>query len=204
MVVALRYVVSEALTNAAKHARASHVAVCGQSKDDILWLDTIDFCRSSHRQAAAICCWSRLEVDVTLEIGSPLGFSRSTQRLIDALLKRLDALPHHIRTTCKCSAAASKLPNSISAANAQSASGFPSSASIRPTIGSSDSESGSDDVTVDSQSAWRMAMSLPGRLQNSHGNGGRVFLILVADPRTTRLCTTRLSCMAVSAADVRW
>ena len=97
MVVALRYVVSEALTNAAKHARASHVAVCGQSKDDILWLDTIDFCRSSHRQAAAICCWSRLEVDVTLEIGS-LGFSRSTQRLTDALLKRLDALTHHIRT----------------------------------------------------------------------------------------------------------
>jgi hypothetical protein len=68
--------------------------VCGQSKDDILWLDTIDFCRSSHRQAAAICCWSRLEVDVTLEIGSPLGFSRSTQRLTDALLKRLDALTH--------------------------------------------------------------------------------------------------------------
>jgi hypothetical protein len=94
MVVALRYVVPEALTNAAKHARASHVAVCGQSKDDILWLDTIDFCRSSHRQAAAICCWSRLEVDVTLEIGSPLGFSRSTQRLTDALLKRLDALTH--------------------------------------------------------------------------------------------------------------
>jgi hypothetical protein len=62
------------------------------------WLDTIDFCRSSHRQAAAICCWSRLEVDVTLEIGSPLGFSRSTQRLTDALLKRLDALTHHIRS----------------------------------------------------------------------------------------------------------
>ena len=30
-------------------------------------------------------------------------------------------------------------------------------------------------------------MYLPGRLQNSHRNGGRVFLIFVADPRTARL-----------------
>jgi hypothetical protein len=35
---------------------------------------------------------------------------------------------------------------------------------------------------VGSQSAWRMAMYLPGRLQNSHRNGGRVCLIFVADP----------------------
>jgi hypothetical protein len=32
-----------------------------------------------------------------------------------------------------------------------------------------------------------MAMYLPGRLQNSHRNGGRVFLTFVADPRTVRL-----------------
>jgi PAS domain S-box-containing protein len=36
------YVVSEALTNAAKHARASHVAVCGQAKDDVLSLSISD------------------------------------------------------------------------------------------------------------------------------------------------------------------
>ena len=30
-------------------------------------------------------------------------------------------------------------------------------------------------------------MYLPGCLQNSHRNGGHVFLIFVADPRTTRL-----------------
>jgi PAS domain S-box-containing protein len=35
-------VVSDALTNAAKHARASHVAVCGQSKDDMLCLSISD------------------------------------------------------------------------------------------------------------------------------------------------------------------
>jgi hypothetical protein len=40
---------------------------------------------------------------------------------------------------------------------------------------------------VGSQSAWWMAMYLPGRLQNSHRNGGRVFLIFVADPRTAQL-----------------
>ena len=40
---------------------------------------------------------------------------------------------------------------------------------------------------VGSHSAWRMAMYLPGRLQNSHRSGGRVFLIFVADPRTTQL-----------------
>ncbi|MCW2688219.1 MAG: domain S-box, partial [Mycobacterium sp.] len=36
------YVVSEALTNVAKHSRASQVAVCGQSKDDILRLSISD------------------------------------------------------------------------------------------------------------------------------------------------------------------
>ncbi len=37
---------------------------------------------------------------------------------------------------------------------------------------------------VGSQTRWRMAMPLPATLQNSHQNGGRVFLIFVADPRT--------------------
>jgi signal transduction histidine kinase len=36
------YVVSEALTNAAKHSRASHVAVRGQAKDDVLSLSISD------------------------------------------------------------------------------------------------------------------------------------------------------------------
>jgi signal transduction histidine kinase len=36
------YVVSEMLTNAAKHARASHVAVRGQAKDDVLSLSISD------------------------------------------------------------------------------------------------------------------------------------------------------------------
>jgi signal transduction histidine kinase len=36
------YVVSEALTNAAKHARASHVAVRGQTEDDVLSLSISD------------------------------------------------------------------------------------------------------------------------------------------------------------------
>jgi hypothetical protein len=34
-------------------------------------------------------------------------------------------------------------------------------------------------------------MSLPAGLRNSHQNGGWVFLIFVADPRTLRLCKTR-------------
>ena len=33
-----------------------------------------------------------------------------------------------------------------------------------------------------------MATPLPAGLRNSHQNGGRVFLIFVADPRTVRLC----------------
>jgi hypothetical protein len=35
-------------------------------------------------------------------------------------------------------------------------------------------------------------MPLPAGLHNSHKNGGPGFLIFVADPRTVRLCTTRL------------
>jgi hypothetical protein len=35
-----------------------------------------------------------------------------------------------------------------------------------------------------------MAMYLPACLQNSRQNGGRVFLIFVADPITARLCRT--------------
>jgi hypothetical protein len=44
---------------------------------------------------------------------------------------------------------------------------------------------------VGCRSAWRIATSLPAALQNSHQNGGCVFLILVANPRTVRLCTIR-------------
>jgi hypothetical protein len=33
-----------------------------------------------------------------------------------------------------------------------------------------------------------MTTPLAARLQNSHQNGGRVFLIFVADPRIARLC----------------
>jgi len=45
-----------------------------------------------------------------------------------------------------------------------------------------------------SHSSWRTAMLLPVTLQNSHQNGGRDFLIFVADPRTARLCRSGLSC----------
>src|SRR5580693_8432945 len=38
-------------------------------------------------------------------------------------------------------------------------------------------------IAVGSQTAWQKAPSLPAGSQNSHRNGGRVFLILVADPR---------------------
>ena len=41
---------------------------------------------------------------------------------------------------------------------------------------------------VGSHSPWRTAIPLPARLQNSHQNGGRIFLIFVADPTTVRLC----------------
>src|SRR5258708_6917779 len=42
---------------------------------------------------------------------------------------------------------------------------------------------------VGSHSAWRMATGLPAGLQNSDRNGGRIFLIFVANARTARLCT---------------
>src|ERR1700733_2673816 len=35
-----------------------------------------------------------------------------------------------------------------------------------------------------------MLTPLPASLQNSHQNGGRVFLIFVANPRTKRLCSS--------------
>jgi hypothetical protein len=41
-------------------------------------------------------------------------------------------------------------------------------------------------------SAWQMGTSRAASLQNSHQNGGPGFLIFVADPRTVRLCTTRI------------
>jgi hypothetical protein len=43
---------------------------------------------------------------------------------------------------------------------------------------------------VGSKTPWWTAMPLPVGLQNSHQNGGWVFLIFVADPRTGRLCST--------------
>jgi hypothetical protein len=44
---------------------------------------------------------------------------------------------------------------------------------------------------VASQTAWRTATPLAAVLQNSHGNGGGIFLIFVADPITVRSCTNR-------------
>lgn len=42
-------------------------------------------------------------------------------------------------------------------------------------------------LVVGSHGLWRMTNALPAHLQNSHHDGGRVFLIFVADPRTIRL-----------------
>ena len=39
----------------------------------------------------------------------------------------------------------------------------------------------------------RMPMRLPEGFQDSHQDGGPLFLIVVADPRTVRLCTTHLA-----------
>ena len=44
---------------------------------------------------------------------------------------------------------------------------------------------------VASQTTWRTATPLAAVLQNSHGNGGGIFLIFVADPITVRSCTNR-------------
>jgi hypothetical protein len=41
---------------------------------------------------------------------------------------------------------------------------------------------------VGSHSLWRIALPLPAGLQNSHQDGGRMFLFFVADPRTVPLC----------------
>jgi hypothetical protein len=46
---------------------------------------------------------------------------------------------------------------------------------------------------VGCRSAWRIGTSLPAALQNSHQNGGCVFLIFVADPRIRRLCEIHAS-----------
>jgi hypothetical protein len=46
-------------------------------------------------------------------------------------------------------------------------------------------------AAVGSQTTWRTAMSLPAGMQNSRQNGGRVFPIFVADPRTVRRCRNR-------------
>jgi hypothetical protein len=43
------------------------------------------------------------------------------------------------------------------------------------------------DTNVGSHAAWRMGTPLAASLQNSHRNGGRIFLIFVADPRIIRL-----------------
>ena len=46
---------------------------------------------------------------------------------------------------------------------------------------------------VASQTSWRMPMRLPEGFQDSHQDGGPLFLIFVADPRTVRWCTTHLA-----------
>jgi hypothetical protein len=46
------------------------------------------------------------------------------------------------------------------------------------------------DIVVGSHFTWRTALSLPAALRNSHRNGGRVFLIFVANPRTVRSCSS--------------
>jgi hypothetical protein len=48
-------------------------------------------------------------------------------------------------------------------------------------------------AAVASQASWRMPMRLPEGFQDSHQDGGPLFLIFVADPRTVRLCTTHLA-----------
>jgi hypothetical protein len=45
---------------------------------------------------------------------------------------------------------------------------------------------------VGSQTPWRIAVPLPAALQTSHQNGGRIFLIFVANPRNLRLCMKHL------------
>ena len=45
-------------------------------------------------------------------------------------------------------------------------------------------------------------MPLPAGLQNSHQNGGRVFLIFVADPRTIRLCMNREHVFSVDSTAI--
>jgi hypothetical protein len=55
---------------------------------------------------------------------------------------------------------------------------------------------------VASQTQWRMATALPARLQNSHQNGGRLFLIFVADPRTVRSCRSQAPVGDVSVDQV--
>ncbi|MDT5345574.1 MAG: hypothetical protein QOE52_4758 [Mycobacterium sp.] len=42
-------------------------------------------------------------------------------------------------------------------------------------------------------------MPLPATLQNSHQNGGRIFLIFVADPRTVRLPARKCACSGIRA-----
>lgn len=54
---------------------------------------------------------------------------------------------------------------------------------------------------IGSQTPWRIAMPLPVGWQISHRNGGRVFLIFVADLRTIRLCTSWGCGVSVACAD---
>jgi hypothetical protein len=59
---------------------------------------------------------------------------------------------------------------------------------IHPTLALATPITGADGAatTVGSQTQWRIAVLLPASLQNSHQNGGAVFLIFVADPITVR------------------
>ena len=51
-------------------------------------------------------------------------------------------------------------------------------------------------MLVGSQRTWRKPTPPPACLQNSHQNGGRVFLIFVAGPRTARLCWNSMRILA--------
>jgi hypothetical protein len=55
---------------------------------------------------------------------------------------------------------------------------------------------------VGSQTPWRIVMPLPAALQNSHQNGGRVFLIFVADPIDLRSYSSRGKTVPVSSVGV--
>src|SRR6185437_13153644 len=56
---------------------------------------------------------------------------------------------------------------------------------------------------VGSHFTWRITSPLPALLQNSHRNGGRVFLIFVANPRTVRSCRSAARAASAAARNLR-